>query len=129
VITTNTRLISGTLELNTIPEGASVLLGDNYRGSTPLTIDDLEPGSYTVTFSRFGYSRLSVKVRVETGKITAVNGTLIPLTGSLKSTTSPSGARILLDSADQGFSPVILTNITSGNHTITVIKEEDITTE
>ncbi len=125
----NTRSIPGTLELNTTPEGASVLLGEIYRGSTPLTIDGIEPGTYTVTFSRFGYSRLSVPVRIEAGKITAVNGTLIPLTGSLEITTSPSGARILLDSADQGTSPETLTNISAGNHTLTVIKEGYITAE
>jgi hypothetical protein len=129
VITINTRPIPGTLELNTIPEGASVLLGDNYRGGTPLTIDGIEPGSYTVTFSRFGYARLSLPVRVEAGEITAVSGTLIPLTGSLEITTSPSGAHILLDSADQGNSPATLTNISAGNHTLTVINEGYITTE
>jgi len=84
---------------------------------------------YMVTFSRQGYSRLFVPVCVEAGKITAVTGTLIPLTGSLEITTSPSGARILLDSADQGTSPVTLTNISAGNHTLTVIKEGYITTE
>jgi hypothetical protein len=129
VITTNTRPIPGTLELNTTPEGASVLLGEIYRGSTPLTIDGIDPGTYTVTFSRFDYSRLSVPVRVEAGKITAVNGTLIPLTGSLEITTSPSGAHIVLDSADQGTSPATLTNISAGNHTLTVINEGYITTE
>ena len=128
-ITINTRSIPGTLELNTTPEGASVLLGENYRGSTPLTIDGIDPGTYTVTFSRFGYSRLSLPVRVAAGKITAVTGTLIPLNGSLGITTSPSGARILLDSADQGTSPVTLTNISAGNHTLTAIKDGYITTE
>jgi hypothetical protein len=128
-ISVNTRPIPGILELNTTPEGASVMLGEIYQGSTPLTIDGIDPGTYTVTFSRFDYSRLSVPVRVEAGKITAVSGTLIPLTGSLEITTSPSGARIMLDSADQGTSPVTLTNISAGNHTLTVIKEGYITTE
>ena len=128
-ISVNTRPIPGTLELNTTPEGASVLLGEIYRGSTPLTIDGIDPGTYTVTFSRFDYSRLSVPVRVEAGKITAVSGTLIPVTGSLEITTSPSGARIMLDSADQGTSPATLANISAGNHTLTVIKEGYITTE
>ena len=128
-ITTNIRSIPGILELNTTPEGASVLLGENYKGSTPLTIDGIEPGTYTVTFSRFGYFRLSVPVHVEAGKTTTVHGTLIPLTGSLEITTNPQGARILLDSADQGVSPVTVTNISAGNHTVTAIKEGYITTE
>lgn len=125
----NTRSIPGALELHTTPEGASVLLGEKYQGSTPYTINGIEPGTYTVTFSRFGYFPLSVPVRIESGKITALNGTLIPLTGSLDITTSPSGARVLLDSADQGTSPLTLTNITAGNHTLTVIKEGYITAE
>jgi hypothetical protein len=122
-------VIFGTLELNTTPDGASVLIGDDYRGSTPLTIGGFEPGTYTVTFSRFGYSKLSTPVRVESGKTTEVSGTLMPLTGSLEITTSLPGARILLDNVSQGIGPVTLANLTMGNHTLTVVKEGYVTTE
>ena len=128
-ITIVTHAIPGTLELNTNPDGASVLIGDDYRGSTPLTIGGFEPGTYTVTFSRFGYSKLSTPVRVESGKTTEVSGTLIPLTGSLEITTSLPGARILLDNVSQGIGPVTLANLTMGNHTLTVVKEGYVTTE
>jgi hypothetical protein len=128
-IAIDTHAIPGSLLLNTNPVGASVLIDDEYRGSTPLIISRIEPGNYMVTFSRFGYSKLVTPVRVKTGETTEVNGTLIPLTGSLEITTSPPGARILLDMVNQGIGPVILENLTTGNHTLTVVNEGYITAE
>ena len=129
VIKVNSPEIPGSLILNTSPEGASVLIDDVFRGSTPLIIDRIEPGTYGVTFSRFGYTKLSTPVRVEAGKTTKVNGTLIPLTGSLDITTSPSGARILLDTVILGVTPVSLLNVTVGNHTLTIVKEGYVNAE
>jgi hypothetical protein len=122
-------VIPGSLVLNTSPDGASVLINDVYRGSTPLIIERIEPGTYGVTFSRFGYAKLSTPLRVESGKTTEVSGALIPLTGSLDITSSPAGARILLDAVNQGVTPVSLPDITVGNHTLTVVKEGYVTAE
>jgi hypothetical protein len=122
-------VIPGSLVLNTSPDGASVLINDVYRGSTPLIIERIEPGTYGVTFSRFGYAKLSTPLRVESGKTTEVSGALIPLTGSLDITTSPAGARILLDTISLGLTPVSLPNMTVGNHTLTVVKEGYVTAE
>jgi hypothetical protein len=99
-----------------------VLIDDVYRGSTPLIVERIEPGTYGVTFSRFGYAKLSTPARVESGKTTEVSGVLIPVTGSLDITTSPSGARILLDAVNLGVTTVSLPNMTVGNHTLTVVK-------
>jgi hypothetical protein len=129
VIKVNSPVIPGALVLNTSPYGASVLIDDVYRGSTPLIIERIEPGTYGVTFSRFGYAQLFTPVRVESGKTTEVNGTLIPLTGSVDITTSPAGARILLDTVNLGATPLSLTNMTVGNHTLTVVKEGYVTAE
>lgn len=128
MIMTGTPTIPGSLVLTTIPEGASVVIDNDYRGRTPLTISGIEPKMYNVTFSRFGYSALSMPVRVVGGQSTDVTATLLPLTGSLEITTDPHGSRILLDTASQGFSPVALDNLTTGNHSLTVIKEGYVTT-
>jgi len=122
-------VIPGSLVLNTSPDGASVLINDVYRGSTPLIIERIEPGTYGVTFSRFGYAKLSTPLRVESGKTTEVSGALIPLTGSLDITSGPAGARILLDAVNLGITPVSLPNMTLGNHTLTVVKEGYVTAE
>jgi hypothetical protein len=106
-----------------------VLINDIYHGSTPLIIERIEPGTYGVTFSRFGYAKLSTSVRVESGKTTEVRGALIPLTGSLDIITSPTGARILLDMIHLGVTPVSLPNLTVGNYTLMVVKEGCIPVE
>jgi hypothetical protein len=106
-----------------------VFIDNVYRGNTPLTLVRIEPGTYGVTFSRFGYAKLSMPVRVESGKTTEVDVALILLTGSLDITSGPAGARILLDAVHQGVTPVSLPNITVGNHMLTVRKEGYITSE
>jgi hypothetical protein len=88
---TGSPIIPDALIMNTSPDGASVLIDDVYRGSTPLIIERIKPGTYRVAFSRFGYTILSTPVRVESGKTTKVSGALIPFTGSLDITTCPQG--------------------------------------
>ncbi len=123
VIKINSPEIPGTLNLNTSPDGASVIINGQYRGSTPLIIERIEPGTFGVIFSRSGYAKLSTSVRVESGKTTEVSGTLIPLTGSLEITTITEGARILPCTNNLGVTPISLPNMTVGNHTLTVVKE------
>ncbi len=129
VIKVNSPKIPGTLVLNTLPDGASVLIDDMYRGSTPLTIVRINPGTYGVTFSRFGFAKLSTPVRVESGKKTEVSGEFIPLTGSFYITTRPPGAWILLDTINLGVTPITLPNLTVGNHSLTIGKEGYVTAE
>ena len=129
VLKVDTPAVPGALVLTTVPDGASVLIDNVYRGSTPLTLGALEPGTYGVTFSRYGYAKLSTAVRVESGKTTEVSGVLLPSTGLLDVTTSPPGAWILLDSNNTGATPILISNITVGNHTLTAGKEGYVTTE
>jgi len=113
----------GTLLLRSTPNGTSVVLDGEYRGPTPLTLEGLKPGTYNVTFSRFGYTQRTLPVTVEAGMRAEMDVTLIPAMGSLRITTSPGGGRLMLDGADAGISPVTLTSIPAGNHTLTAAKE------
>jgi hypothetical protein len=118
----------GALAVRTSPDDADVEIDGVYRGKTPLTISPLEPGTYQVTFSKTGFSRLSATTRVDPGKTTEVTGKLLPFSGSLNITTNPPGARLRLDSEDTGISPILLSNLTAGNYTLTVSKENFRTT-
>jgi hypothetical protein len=86
-------------------------------------VEDLEPGIYNVTFSRFGYTQRTLQVTVESGRQTEADVTLSPERGSLAITTRPGGARVMLDGADAGVSPVVLTDVPSGSHTLLFTKE------
>lgn len=46
VLKVDSPVIPGTRVLNTLPDGASVLIDDVYHGSTLLTIGSIEPGTY-----------------------------------------------------------------------------------
>jgi len=110
----------GSMDLSSIPDGASVTVDTEYKGTTPLTLSGLDPGTYNVTFSKFGYERLSTPVSVQSGSASEVNATLVMLAGSLFVNTTPAGARLVIDNTPAGISPATLTNLQQGNHTLNV---------
>ncbi len=118
---------AGSMDFNAIPDGTSVVVNNIYKGMTPLTVSDLNPGTYNVTFSHFGYAALSMPVSVKAGSVSEVNATLVLLTGSLFVNTTPDGARLTLDGSAAGISPATLPNITQGNHLLNVTKEGFVT--
>jgi hypothetical protein len=117
-VTVDTPVQPGGMNLHSVPEGASLVINGEYRGKTPLSLGNLPSGRYTVTFSRFGFIALSTEVPVEEGMTAEVTATLQPETGALAINSTPSGARVLLDGTDAGLSPVMLENISTGNHTV-----------
>jgi hypothetical protein len=126
-VSVDTPVKPGGMNLQSIPDGASLMVNGEYRGKTPLTISGLGPGNYAVTFSRFGFMELSVQVPVEQGKIAEVTAALQPKTGTLVVNSTPAGARVLLDGTDAGLVPVFLANISAGNHTIRLEKDGYVT--
>ena len=119
-ISIDTPAQPGAMDLRSVPDGASVVMGEKYLGKTPLSVSALLPGTYDVIFSQFGYEKFSTRVPVEAGRITEVSATLVPDMGSLAITSVPSGASVLVDGGNKGITPVIAENLTGGNHTIAV---------
>ena len=115
-----TPLVPGTMELSSSPNETSVVVNNAYKGKTPLTLGGLTPGTYNVTFSRFGYYPFSIPVKVEPGSVSDVVASLEQQTGGLLINTSPAGARVMIDGVDAGITPVIITSLTAGNHTLNV---------
>ncbi|MDP3395950.1 MAG: PEGA domain-containing protein [Methanoregula sp.] len=119
-ISINTPLQSGSMDLRSIPDGASVVMGEKYLGKTPMKVSDLSPGTYDVIFSQFGYQKFSTRVPVEAGRISEVSATLVPDTGALAITSVPAGGIVLVDGKNSGIAPVTIGNLTMGNHTVAV---------
>jgi hypothetical protein len=113
----------GSIELRSIPGEASVVINNEYKGVAPLTVSGLDPGTYNVTLSRFGYRPISAPIEVEPGSVSQVNITLPILTGALSVNSSPSGAEITVDGARTGISPMTFTSLQQGNHTLNVTKD------
>jgi hypothetical protein len=119
-ISINTPVQPGSMDLRSVPDGASVVMGEKYLGKTPMKISDISPGTYDVIFSQFGYQKFSTRVPVEAGRITEVSATLVPDTGAFAITSVPSGASVLVDGKNSGIAPVTVGNLTVGNHTVAV---------
>jgi len=118
--TPSTPMMPGSMVLSSFPNVSSVVVNDEYKGKTPMTLEGLAPGMYNVTFSRFGYYKFSTPVKVESGSVSEVTASLVQETGGLAINTSPVGARVMIDGADAGISPFIITNLPVGNHTLNV---------
>jgi hypothetical protein len=69
----------GVLDVTTVPRGATVLLNGEPRGQTPVQIDGLAPGEYTITVQN-AVARVEQKVEVLPDQTRAVE---IPLSGML----------------------------------------------
>lgn len=126
-ISVDTPVQPGGMDLQSVPDGASLVVNGEFHGKTPLTIRGLSPGNYVVTFTRFGFTELSTQVMVAGGKISEVTATLQPKTGTLVVNSSPSGARVLLDGTPAGLSPLILENISADTHTLGLSKDGYVT--
>lgn len=121
-VSVDTPVPPGGMNLQSVPDGASLMVNGEYRGKTPLRITGLSPGKYAVTFSRFGFGEVAIEVPVNQGTIAEVNATLLSETGTLMVNSTPTGARVVLDDNEAGLSPVVLKNISADNHTIRVEK-------
>lgn len=101
---------TGTLSINSNPQGAQVLIGGRAVGNTPLNVN-LQPGRYTVDLRLNGYQGYSTPVDVRAGQTASVNANLsaIVQNGLLQINSNPQGAQVLLNGQAAGNTPLNLT--------------------
>jgi hypothetical protein len=124
----------GTVIVMSFPEGASVFLNDEYRGITPIKIQNIPPGKYLVNISKEGSSNDSAPVILYEGSTREIGFTLESLSpttpaptgsGSVAVSSTPGGATVTLDGNVVGTTrmeraSLILNDIPAGMHTISV---------
>ena len=114
---------SGTIDINSVPAGASVWLDGKITGyKTPVTLTGISAGSHTVRCSMTGYTDSSQDVTVTAGQTSSLTVTLQgqgPLAGTISVSSTPTGARIYLDGTDTGYNtPRTFSRVTVGSHTV-----------
>jgi hypothetical protein len=122
----------GDLQIQSDPSGAAVFVNDNYEGTTSsssaLYVTQLKPGSYTVRLTMPDYQAYTETAAVRDGIIYDIHATMVPVTpgptpdttGQINVGSTPTGANIYLDTTFRGITPLTLTNIPQGSHTITL---------
>lgn len=90
-----TPVVNGSIYFTTSPSYAEIYLDSVYTGTTPLTLYDVTPGSYSVKYYRSGYTNWSDSFTVTAGveqdvyaALTAIE-TTTETTAVTTSTTSP----------------------------------------
>jgi eukaryotic-like serine/threonine-protein kinase len=120
---------SGKLTVATDPPGAAIRIDGAARGQTPAAIADLRPGEHTVTLALPGHRTeqrsldLAPGASAEWSISLAADGpakadAIAP--ARLSVTTDPPDATVKVDGADRGRSPVVVGDLSPGEHAVTI---------
>ncbi|MFN3528028.1 MAG: PEGA domain-containing protein, partial [Candidatus Altarchaeaceae archaeon] len=109
----------GSIRVETDPSGMDVFLDDEYKGQTPTTISNVPVGTHTVKCTKPGYKNCVWTVTVDPGEMIKV---FCAQTPGLYLYSSPSGAYVYLDGVYKGQTPVKISNVPVGTHTVKFTK-------
>lgn len=129
------------LLVRSTPSGAEVFVNGERRGVTPLALRDLPLGSYDVRVTRAGYTASDSRVVLDRGRpsrslelalvragasapasggAASPTANAAPSTGTLVVETRPPGARVIVDGAEAGVTPLTLPALSAGSHRIRI---------
>ncbi len=115
--------IVGSIEVTSVPEGASVSLDGEDRGKTPLTLDKVSFGKHDLAVRLQGYDRVTELVDITSKKPVQVKAELKELPGGLAVTSSPAGAKLKVNGEVKGDTPQSLSGLKAGTYTLTLSKD------
>ena len=112
----------GGLILTSEPEGATVSIGGEFAGQTPLEVE-LRPGvDHRVSISKSGHETTSDTIRLESGESREVHISLDARYGEIEITGDPADAELLIDGESRGTATQTV-RLTAVPHEIEVRKE------
>jgi len=121
----------GSMEVASTPSGAALFLDGNYMGLTPagdyFDITSLVPGTHTVTLRMTDYQDYTRTAYIQGGSVETIDAQLVPVspgpapdtTGQITIVSTPPGAGLYLDNVFRGITPLTLSDIPEGPHTVT----------
>ncbi|HUE87095.1 MAG TPA: PEGA domain-containing protein [Vicinamibacterales bacterium] len=118
--------LTGQLMVSSEPAGARVMIDDTLRGTTPLTIDGLTPGTHSVTLQS-DLSSITQEVTIEPGiraslvvPMSAPQG--IPVSGWI-SVVAPAEVQVFEDGLLLGTSQSDRIMVSAGSHALEIVNE------
>lgn len=119
---------TGNLSVASNPAGANLYVDNHYKGITPITVKGLSEGIHAVKVTKYGYYDYTTTQYIYANKTAALNVTLTfaqnqtNATATLSVASNPTGANLYLDNFFKGYTPLTLTGLSVGNHTVKVAK-------
>lgn len=106
---------SGSLNLNSVPNGATVKIDRRAVGTTPLNTP-LSVGEHLVAIELAGHQPAWRTVNIVAEETYSLSFELVPLTGLILVHSTPSDAEIIVDGLDHGRTPALVTSLPLGSH-------------
>jgi hypothetical protein len=122
--------IASKLRIVSIPPKARVYVDDQFRGSAPVQLDGLAPGSFRIRAELPGFDTTFRTVSVGLAQDTIEEFRLTANTGTIKLTTEPAGVDVILDGKPVGTTqaqinetdrisePLTIDGVAAGTHTL-----------
>ncbi len=114
---------NGAIYAQSNPAGAAIYMNGNYYGYSPITLPNLQPGTYSMKATLNGYTPNTQIITVYAGQTAPYYPVLQQSpptprsTGTVYAKSSPSGANVFVDGTYNGITPMTLT-LYPGNHNI-----------
>jgi hypothetical protein len=91
------------IKVSSSPSGAEVFINAEYKGTTPVTVTGIRPGTVSLLVNKEGKARFSQKFSLKPGeKLDVGTVKLGDIFGSVSITSVPSGAKVIFDGEDIG---------------------------
>ena len=116
------EVADASLQVNSIPRGANVMVNGRYRGQSPLTLDLAPDIDYEIGLSKAGYGTTSRKIRLQSAARESITIDMTARTGALTVNVSPADATVYVDGKARGSGSQTL-QLSSAPHRIEVRKQ------
>ena len=121
----------GSIQVNSKPSGARIIINGKNYGDTPFKISNLKPGSYLIRLEREGHDPAIRKVNLPAGENLDLMFNLDSNTGGVDIVTHPAGITLYLDGKRVGITEkdprnrniskvFSIRNLSMGNHRLTI---------
>jgi len=112
------------LQVDSKPQGAAVIIDGIHKGQTPCTIEDILVGNHTLKLVKEGFKDYQdhLKLAQTTSGITPIVAQLEEQFAVLDVTSTPPEARVSVNGEFKGRTPWPVSNLRDGKYTITIEK-------
>lgn len=113
--------LKGLVLIHTSPDGAEVDVDGAFRGKTPLLLFDLAIGDHSVVLRTEGYQPRKLALPIKDRVPIKLATDLASDSATLKISSEPTGASVLLNGATRGTTPCTIDRIPSGTVDIEIV--------
>jgi hypothetical protein len=94
--------LPGSIEVTSIPDGADVFINDQPHGVTPLQLNSIQSGKYTIRLEKNSYDQVFKDIVITPGKKSLLEFNLSKNTGGIDLVVNPPGTTIYVNGKSYG---------------------------